>query len=1025
MENAVQKNTELNNAPGNGEDPKAGKSKKNSYTVTIDISKSWKCRLAARSSYYVVTLLLLLAWYFAFRGIYKYASFWSIQMGASLPTLSIFGNPFETNYYIETFFSFWILIYTWQLSTKVKTYQEIKRRWFIFSMMLIGIVAQYLWAFSVPLAKIFIPFLNSKAGEVSLNDKGLEDTILSNFSNIMHLVFAIPVIIIILVLLWLFKIFFEHKKELLDEFGKWEYVFKIPGWMLSFLNDDRQRKLATSLHKFFTEKNPSKLPEPDIFLGPNSATREMAVIQGKSLTLNIMIIGNIGTGKSAALGLPIANQILDYMASMINNFKTLYARKDYHSEDVKGTQVNGLTVIEPSNDFCEKVYKLVLAHKIPESVIFYLDPTNPDTPSINFVRGPVDKVAEMLCSVLTGLSDNGAGNPFFVQSERSHLKQHIYLLKLHDSKFEARFEHLIDLYNDANLVFEMHLKLKERLPNDIESIPDRDERNHWRIMKQVDEWFDLNYVPEISGGRGGGEVVYHTEGKYYGQPKIIDKQETFVRGLRNTLNDISAQPLLRRVLCGPSDFDFEKHLEFGGILLINTAKGELSDLSDVFGKLCLYAVQNAVFRRKPNVSPYHPVLVDEFADYIYKAFKSFPAQSRKYKAPLIVIAQTISQLAIEHGPRFMDILLGTFRNKLVYGDVTNEDAKLFSKLMGTKTIYEAREGDQEIDMVTAETKTQSTRRTSYSYSKTEVPILSENDILIQKAFQCAAKIVKDNAPQGGIQVNANFVPATEFKTAKIQVDAEAAVYWLKIREESLNAEIKYDDYVTDTDVDSEETVIEELSMPKTAPTAIEGWLQTVNPDTYDFYNNDDYTDSEGELTNNQSVQDYSRNSAPKLKKGDATASIATSTSTEPAKINEGINVQKENVPDTSKHREPIEINKKASVITETPIEVPRAKHTPQYREPAYTSTVTHNQQEQEIQRTAKINGKNTTSNLTMQWLQQQMAATVSQDDKNTLPIDEMQGGSRLHNRKVAEVTPESAAIKAKLNQYIEGDIYHE
>nr|MCX3303388.1 type IV secretory system conjugative DNA transfer family protein [Bacillus pacificus] len=208
-------------------------------------------------------------------------------------------------------------------------------------------------------------------------------------------------------------------------------------------------------------------------------------------------------------------------------------------------------------------------------VLFFFDPTNPNTPSKDFVRGPGDTVAEMLCSVLTGLSDNGAGNPFFIQSERSHLKQHIYLLKLHDSNFEARFGHLIDLYNDANLVFEMHLKLKERLPNDIESIPDRDERNHFRIMKQVDEWFDLNYVPENADGRGGGEVVYHTAGKYYGQPKIIDKQETFVRGLRNTLNDISAQPLLRRVLCGPSDFDFEKHLEFGGILLINTAKGEL------------------------------------------------------------------------------------------------------------------------------------------------------------------------------------------------------------------------------------------------------------------------------------------------------------------------------------------------------------------------------------------------------------------------------------------------------------------
>lgn len=120
------------------------------------------------------------------------------------------------------------------------------------------------------------------------------------------------------------------------------------------LNDDASTKTRYFITQIFHRKNPAKLPDPDIYLGPNSATREMAVIQGKSLTLNIMIIGNIGTGKSAALGLPIANQILDYMASMINNFKTLYARKDYHSEDVKGTQVNGLTVIEPSNDFCEK-----------------------------------------------------------------------------------------------------------------------------------------------------------------------------------------------------------------------------------------------------------------------------------------------------------------------------------------------------------------------------------------------------------------------------------------------------------------------------------------------------------------------------------------------------------------------------------------------------------------------------------------------------------------------------------------------
>lgn len=51
-----------------------------------------------------------------------------------------------------------------------------------------------------------------------------------------------------------------------------------------------------------------------------------------------------------------------------------------------------------------------------------------------------------------------------------------------------------------------------------------------------------------------------------------------------------------------------------------------------------------------------------------------------------------------------------------------------------------------------------------------------------------------------------------------------------------------------------------------------------------------------------------------------------------------------------------------------------------------------------------------------------MAATVPQDNENTLPLDEMEDGSRLHNRKVAAVIPESTTIKDKLSQYIEGDI---
>ncbi len=54
----------------------------------------------------------------------------------------------------------------------------------------------------------------------------------------------------------------------------------------------------------------------------------------------------------------------------------------------------------------------------------------------------------------------------------------------------------------------------------------------------------------------------------------------------------------------------------------------------------------------------------------------------------------------------------------------------------------------------------------------------------------------------------------------------------------------------DTDVDNEENRIEELNTPTTVPTVIEGWLQTLNPDTYDYYNIEDDTDNEEELKNN-------------------------------------------------------------------------------------------------------------------------------------------------------------------------------
>ncbi|MGR9635592.1 TraM recognition domain-containing protein [Bacillus cereus] len=261
---------------------------------------------------------------------------------------------------------------------------------------------------------------------------------------------------------------------------------------------------------------------------------------------------------------------------------------------------------------------------------------------------------------------------FFDQSQRTHLKNHIYLLMEHNPENNVDLSDLIDMYNDAQLVWRMMQKLEDRIPKDIDSIEDRDSKNYWKIMQSVKEWFDKAYVIATSGFGKNMTIEYVQSGKYQGEYKIIDTKTEHVVGLRNILDDIGKNILMRRVLFDKSDFDFDKFLEYGGILLINTAKGQLSNLSNVLGKFSLLCYQNAVFRRPPMTSSYNALYCDEFPDYIYEDFAKFPAQSRKYKSIVNVICQTTAQLELEYGEPWKETLLAALRNKMLYGDATKK-----------------------------------------------------------------------------------------------------------------------------------------------------------------------------------------------------------------------------------------------------------------------------------------------------------------------------------------------------------------
>lgn len=226
-------------------------------------------------------------------------------------------------------------------------------------------------------------------------------------------------------------------------------------------------------------------------------------------------------------------------------------------------------------------------------------------------------------------------------------------------------------------------------------------------------------------------------------------------------------------------------MEQGGILLVNTAKGELAELSNVLGKFVLLSMQNAVFRRKPNISPYHHIIVDEFPDFIVRPFKEFPAQSRKYKVILTIASQTLSQLALDFTEQYMFTLLGSFRNKMIFGDVTPYDAKIFSDMFGEKEEFKEAESEQGISPM----QDNPVSRLGSTYQKAKEVVMSPGDIMGQGAFICAARIVQDNHVQPVQQITSNFVPKEEFAHALLQVEERTGQYWENERLRLINESI--------------------------------------------------------------------------------------------------------------------------------------------------------------------------------------------------------------------------------------------
>ncbi|MFJ7890540.1 type IV secretory system conjugative DNA transfer family protein [Lysinibacillus xylanilyticus] len=720
--------------------------------------KKWKKRIPAIT----VNTLAIITLYFNLWGWIKVLSLGvSHYKGKEIYYLPLLVGQYNGVHFLWIPIVAIVSIVGWLLSTRVIKYKKKYHRIFFFFNV---VLANAAFAIGYGMTKIqnhVLPFFYERIGRVIKTDEAIEQALFSKTQGFFFMLEMAPLIIVGFIGMFVVTKYRQQDKELSDAFFKFQW------------HGERQRKF----------ENLGKIEDaitalPDVELGLSVKRKEMVVLPGNDRTLNTIITGSIGTGKTAALGLPMIKQDLDSITHFINKFPEISKRDDYKTEEVQGRFMNGLTVVEPSNDLCKKVYQLAKAHGIKDEAITYIDPTNPDTPAINPMQGPTDKVAEVFTAVIAGLADNGGSkNFYFEQAQRNHLKHFIYLLKMHEPSLDVTFDMLIDMYNDTQRVHKMHIQLKKRFPDNFEQIDKvkyRDEYNYWQILKGIDEWFDKVVIPmEIKTQQGmmtlrndNNEIIY------------IDALEQDVKGLRNILNDIASNILIRRVLFGKSTFNFDEHMgSAGGILLVNTAKGELSTLGSILGKIVLMTLQNAAFRRPPYISTYHHILVDEAPEYLYSDFASFPTQSRKFKVILTILQQTLTQLKGAFGEDYMNTVVTAMRNRMVYADVSSFDSKYFEGMFGDKTVYQEGQSEQTVSPL----QENPVSRSGSSYSQVKEAALSSSEILFQEAFECAVKIVVDNKSMEVEKIKANFVPKEEFSKATVCVEPEAMAEWMLAR----------------------------------------------------------------------------------------------------------------------------------------------------------------------------------------------------------------------------------------------------
>lgn len=415
---------------------------------------------------------------------------------------------------------------------------------------------------------------------------------------------------------------------------------------------------------------------------------------GKKLGYNALQSG------MASLEVPYSNEFLNRNFSL-SYLKPKDARKREYKNYVKDMiryedpetgkiyyRGLGLTLVAPDNACISRVQNVAKAYNMDVNII---DPMDPNSLGINpFIGKDPAKIASIISTVLKGMyeSENASSNNvFFANVTQQAFENLAILLKLvyprmHGGELPS-LEDMLDILNNFDIAEEMTEVLKKDpvLSADYKSLIGYFEKNFYKPPVNIHGY-------EIASTYGSGRK----------------ETEKFVYGAITQLDNFLRNPGIKRVLCSKNNnVNLDKVLEEGQIITACTRQGDLGELHQkAFGMFVILSFKDAVLRRPgtEDTRTPHFIYIDEFPLYITKDTEAFFTLFRKYRCGTLITVQNLSQLTKTSSlAYFKDVIITNSKTRIVFGDMTWEEAKYWEVEMGTKKKWK-------YNKVLADTKTQ-------------------------------------------------------------------------------------------------------------------------------------------------------------------------------------------------------------------------------------------------------------------------------------------------------------------------------